>query len=300
MQLSSQNRWYLGGTVAVLALLWLSSKSQLISMPMESFGEASMSAPSYAPSPLMAVRGKMAQDGFAPGIMMNESAGDTAATVEARVIRNASLSLLVENIQGSIEKIGTYAQEAKGYVEHSNSGEGADGARYGYITLRVPDETFMGTIALVRSEGMRVQDESITAQDVTEQYTDLQAQLNTAKAEEQAYLGLLNRAGSVSDLLQVQRELSQVRSRIESLQGRIQYLENQTDYSTISINLSEDKVVSLPSKPFRFMAIIREAGSALVQVIQGLATALVWLVIVVAPIALVAWGVFMAVKRWRK
>jgi hypothetical protein len=291
--------WHIGGVIAATLLIILAQRSATIAVPPMMDYEAAFS--SYAPAPGMAVRGKMMGGNEAVGMMADSfTAGETAATSDARVIRNASLSLLVDSIEKRVANIGTIAQSVKGYVEHANSGEQEDGTRYGYITIRVPDEAFQTAISAIRGEALKVEDDSITSQDVTEQYTDLQAQIRTAQAEEQAYLGLLSRAGSVSDLLQVQRELSQVRGRIESLQGRINYLENQTDYSTISVNLSEDRTVTLPSKPFRLVATAKEAAAALVGLVETVATALVWLVVVGVPIALVGWGIWRASRPWRR
>lgn len=294
------SHWHIGGGIIALALIALLQKSIAFPIPAPMMNSAEETY-SYAPTPTMAVQGKMmGGESTNMSIVADSSAGDTAATSEARVIRSASLSLLVDSIEKRVGEIGTIAESVKGYVEHSNTGEQANGARYGYITVRVPDTAFQTAISAIRAQAVKVNDDSVTAQDVTEQYTDLQAQLYTAQAEEQAYLGLLARAGSVNDLLQVQRELSQVRGRIESLQGRIKYLENQTDYSTISVNLSEDRIVTLPSKPFRLGATIREAASALVRLGETLATAIVWLIVVGVPIALVGWLGWIIAKRAKK
>lgn len=235
-------------------------------------------------------------------MVVADSAGETAATTDARVIRNASLSLLVDSIEDAINQSSIIAEKYGGYVQHSNTGESPDGSRYGYTTLRVKDDQFTDALTSLKEGAVRVKDESVTAEDVTEQYTDLKAQLSNKRNEEQAYIGLLNRAGSVNDLLQVQRELSNVRGRIESLQGRIQYLENQTDYSTITVNFEEDRIVTLPSKKFRFIPVVRDAVAGLISVVQWLVTALVWIVIVGIPVCLVVWlGViaYRKIKRHR-
>ncbi len=233
-------------------------------------------------------------------IALGESAGETAADSETRVIRNGSLSLLVDSISNAVSDAAAIAEKNGGFVEHSNTGENPDGSRYGYATIRVADEKFNDAIEELKDLAGRVKDESVTAQDVTERYTDLQARLRNARAEEQAYIALLNRAGSVSDLLQVQRELSQVRGRIESLQGQIQYLENQTDYSTITINFEEDRVITLPSKKFRFVPIVKDATAGLVAIAQWFVTAIVWIVIIGIPVGTVLFGAWKIYKKIRK
>ncbi len=74
-------------------------------------------------------------------------------------------------------------------------------------------------MAELRKLAVRVEQESTTSQDVTEQYTDLQARLNNAKATEKQYLALLDKAATVEDMLSIQDSLSRVRTEIEQIQG---------------------------------------------------------------------------------
>ena len=96
-----------------------------------------------------------------------------------------------------------------------------------------------------------------TGQDVTEQYTDLEAQLRNAKAQEEVYLEILKQAKTVEDILLVQDRLGNIRAVIEGLEGRIKYLENATSYSTITVSLQEEPVVRAPTKEFRLGASVR-------------------------------------------
>ena len=90
---------------------------------------------------------------------------------------------------------------------------------WGKHSIRVPDEKFDQAMAELRKLAVRVERESTTSQDVTEQYTDLQARLNNAKATEKQYLALLDKAATVEDMLSIQDSLSRVRTEIEQIQG---------------------------------------------------------------------------------
>jgi hypothetical protein len=101
--------------------------------------------------------------------------------------------------------------------------------------------------------------------------------------------------------LSVQSYLGQVRGEIESLQGQIKYLENQTSYSTLSVSLSEEPTIKIPTKEFRPWSTIKEAGQALVAMFQNIAVGAIWLAILggglLLPIAIVILVVFWLVKK---
>ncbi|NQV11829.1 DUF4349 domain-containing protein, partial [Candidatus Uhrbacteria bacterium] len=206
--------------------------------------------------------------------------GDTAVDVDQKIIQTGYLTLLVDKIAEAVPRISDVATTHGGFTQNSNSGEYPNGNRYGSLTIRVPAESYESSLRDIRALALKVVDESTNAQDVTEEYTDLESRLAVAQDEEQAYLALLDRTDSVSDLLQVQRELSNVRARIESLEGRIKYLGNQTELSTITISLEEEASISVPTKPYRFISTVKDAFRGAINIAQSIVTLLVWVVIV--------------------
>lgn len=213
------------------------------------------------------------------GIIEEPTAGPIGGDIEQKIIRNGSIELVVDSIADTLTNIGEIAKRHGGLVQQSNAGERANGTRYAAITIRVPFEAYDAAVVELKATAIKVTSETSNAQDVTEQYTDLQAQLKVAREEEQAFLRLLDRSASVSDLLQVQRELSQVRTRIESLQGRIQYLDNQTSLSTLTISLKEEATLNVPTKPFRPGSSITNALQSLVVIGQNVVIFLIWAVV---------------------
>ena len=232
------------------------------------------------------------------------SAGQTAGEAEARIIQTGYVSIQVNDVYASVDELVTIAQANDGFAQSTNAGENPNGSRYGHVTIRVPSANYQATLNQIREAGVRVLDESSDAQDVTEQYTDLETRLTVAREEEQAYLALLDRANTVSELLEVQRELSNVRVRIESLEGQLQYLENRTSYSTITVSLQETAGVDVPTKPFQPDQTIKNALQSVVVAFQFLAEAIIWIVIlgvgVVLPVSLIAWAIRYGIKRARK
>lgn len=233
------------------------------------------------------------------------TAGQTAAEVDQKIIKTGYLDLAVDDVGETASKLSALATGKGGFVQESSVSERADGTHYGNVTVRVPSEQFESAMTEIKAYAASVTTESSQGQDVTEQFTDLEAQLRNAEAQEEEYLKILEQAETVEEILMVQSYLSSVRYTIESLEGRIQYLENRTSYSTISVAMSEEPTVRIPTKDFRFGATVSEAGQALVAILQNLAVAAIWLVVVgggiLLPVALVAWAVrkLMAKRRSR-
>lgn len=229
------------------------------------------------------------------------TAGETAAEVDQKIVKNGYLRLVVDKVADAAAEIGKIATERGGYVQSSSVTERGDGTYAGDVSVRVPVAKFEEAMGAVKGLATLVKHETATGQDVTEQYSDLQAQLRNAKAQEETYLGILKQAKDVEDVLAVQDRLGQIRSVIESYEGRLKYLENTTAYSTISVALEEEPIVRAPTKEFRFGAIVRGAVQTLVAAAQNLVAGLVYAVIVwggiLLPIALLAW---IAWKIWKR
>jgi hypothetical protein len=82
-----------------------------------------------------------------------------------------------------------------------------------------------------------VESEDGTSQDVTDEYTDLDANLRNLQASEDTLLKLTAQASNLNDVLTLERELANVRGQIERIKGRQRLLEHQTSMATIAINL---------------------------------------------------------------
>ncbi len=271
-------------------------------MPSYSKGEMALGVTSdaYAPAPTTA-RMYVNTGVTSPMPPYEPSAGQTAAEVDQKIIKNGYLNLSVVKVSETATKISDMAARRKGFVQSSSITERGDGTYSGDISIRVPAAEFEASMNEIKSYAALVKNETSTGQDVTEQYTDLEAQLRNARAQEEVYLEILKQARTVDDTLKVQQQLGMIRGQIESLQGRLKYLENVTSYSTISVSLAEEPSVRAPTKEFRPFTIVKEAFQTLVTVFQSLIAGLIWVVIVwggvLLPVALIAWLIWRAWKR---
>jgi hypothetical protein len=229
------------------------------------------------------------------------SAGATAAEVDQKIIKTASLDLQVTDVPEAARNAVTLATERGGFVQESSVSENGAGRKFGSVTVRVPSEKFDSLLVALRGLALVVRNESVAGQDVTEQYTDLAARLKNAKAQEATYLAVLAQAKSVEDILKVQNYLGNIRETIERYEGQLKYLENRTSLSTVSVSFSEEPAVPVPGKEFRPATAVQEAWRTLVALAQALLIFLIWFAIIggafLLPLVLIIWLIVWLVRR---
>jgi hypothetical protein len=206
------------------------------------------------------------------------------------IIYTGNISLVVQDTRESLTAITALAQEQGGYVSASNVYQVGDVPR-GSITIRVPAESYLDTLDKLRALAVRVESENSGTEDVSEEFTDLQARKANLEVTEKALQQLLEerqRVGSTSDILEVYRELTGVRGQIEEIEGRLRYLANKAALSTITIDLIPD-VLSQPVSiaGWQPQGVAKEALQALVVALQGLGNVAIWLAIFMLPLAVI-------------
>lgn len=165
-----------------------------------------------------------------------------APVPEQQVIKTSYINLEVTNFKEASFSISQVAAKYNGYVSDTFV-QDIGGTKQGYVTIRVPEQSFYDAIRDVETLGT-LKEENVSLQDVTLQYIDLTARLDNLKTEEKTYLRILDMATTVEDILKVEIQLERVRGEIESLQGTLNYMENQINYSTVQVYLREpEKVV---------------------------------------------------------
>lgn len=163
--------------------------------------------------------------------------GDHSSTAsgEQKLIRTASLDLIVNDIQATLNDVQSLASAKGGYVEESSTnGEGQSDSNAS-MKIRIPAAHLDESLNEIKKLAVRTVRESVQAQDVTRQYVDTEARLRTMRAEEQQYLTILKRASTVKDTVDVTEKLSEVRTEIEQAQAEMKSLVLQIDMSLITI-----------------------------------------------------------------
>ncbi len=250
-------------------------------------------APSRGTAPEPVLTEKAAKEEvFASRAALPEQVGEPAATEERKVIKSAYIKLEVGDFDTAVSEVERLASEAGGYVAQSNYYLTAGNHRRGTITIRVPESSFGSVIQEIRRLG-KVLSFSSTGRDVTEEYIDLEARLRNLKRQEERLLELLDRAESVKDVLEVERELGRVRGEIERLEGRLRYLNNRVEFATITVELVEPEPIA---QSLGLRSAISDAVKGLVTVTRALIVAVGYLL----PLAVLGAVFFALFRRMRR
>lgn len=192
------------------------------------------SAPPGAPAPTAQV----AKIADAPAQTQNTVASAPARKSRPQLIKRAELTLIVKSIDKSMNSVGKIVQKQQGDVLGFQDNQPIDNSKRqtASMQLRVPSQKLEVTLDELAKLGT-LQSRSLTAEDVSDQLVDFQARLKNLRKSEEAVLKILERSGSVSEVLKVSQELSNIRESIERISAQLNNLQNQVAYSTITLNL---------------------------------------------------------------
>jgi hypothetical protein len=201
------------------------------------------------------------------------------------IIRTGSLGLEVKDLdnallqaRGKIVGLGGYVSDS----ERSNQGDQSTAL----ITYRIPAARWDEALDDLRGVSSRVVSEDTKAQDVTGTILDLGARIDNLKATERALQAIMAQATKISDVLDVQNQLTTVRGQIEELSTQQAHLNDQAAMGTLAVTYTLPIVAVVhASAGFSLAAEFDRAAAYLVQMGQGLAVLLVWLGVVVLPVA---------------
>ncbi len=227
----------------------------------------------------------------AVGVSKPESGAEVAATGDAgagetvaghavpqddfgrKIVKTADLGITSEDVSGEAARAQQVVARFGGTIVSSQTYR-ADNATYADLILSVPSDRFEEALDELRGLGEAVTADTVSGQDVTEEYVDLQSRERNLLAAEQSLLDLYNRASDVHDALSIQRELTAIRGEIEQVQGRMQYLKQSSDTSQISLSIQPVATPPKPPPAWDPALVVAKAWTASLAVLQSLSTAI--------------------------
>jgi chitodextrinase len=158
------------------------------------------------------------------------------------IVRTGNVTMVVNDIPAAIAKITQLTNDNNGYVVSANKYSN-NKIFSGVISLRVPADQFENIMNSLRVMAVKVTTETISATDVSQEYTDLSSKLKNLEAAEAQLIAIMAKAGTVTEVLEVQNQLTSTREEIEVTKGRMQYLEQTSAMSLITVNLQQSTLV---------------------------------------------------------
>lgn len=160
-----------------------------------------------------------------------------------KLIRTVDISLKTEAFDADVEGIQQLLSQYGGYIEsmHQNGEAGSYYGRSASLTMRVPSEHLDAFLTGLDGFG-RVTSRSETTEDMTEQYTDNEARIQTLRTKLERLNTLLSQAEDVSDMLEIESEIADTQYQLDRYESRQLNIDRKVDMSYVYVNVQETVV----------------------------------------------------------
>jgi hypothetical protein len=153
------------------------------------------------------------------------------ATAGRKLVFQASMDLEALDLPAVEAFLDAAVQAAGGYVSRRNAGENSI-----FMQVRVPVTKLEGLMAALAGQG-RILGRSLSAEDVTDRYFDLEGRLRNKRLLEARYRQYLGEARTMEELLNIENKLSEVTNDIEWLEGTFRELGKRIELATLSVSI---------------------------------------------------------------
>jgi anti-sigma factor RsiW len=228
-----------------------------------------------------------------------------APAVAPMIARSVALTIVVKDFAASRADLDAILARHHGYAAQLTVNTPENDSRSFQASLRIPAPELSAALGELRALG-RVEVETQSGEEVTQQHADLVARLENSRETEQRLRDLLaQRTGKIDEVLQVEEAIDRVRGEIEGMEADQKALEHRVDFATVDLQLNEEYKEKLNPQSASlstnmrnaFVAGLRHASGALLGILLFLEefgpVLLIWAVILGIP-AILVW------RRYRK
>lgn len=205
------------------------------------------------PPPMASPAMRAAKVAAMPSEPQSEASDAVVAQVakqRPQLIKNADLSLSVASIDKLVPTVLQIVKQKQGdlFRFEDNKPQDDTSRHTASMEIKVPQQELEPTLDKLAKLGS-VQRRTLTAEDVTDQIVDNDARLRNLRKQEATLLKIMERSGSVRDVLSVAQELSNVRQNIEQIDAQLKSLKNRVAYSTINLTMEEAIALAPTGQP---------------------------------------------------
>ncbi|MBD0735092.1 hypothetical protein BGM09_19040 [Streptomyces sp. CBMA29] len=213
-------------------------------------GSDSVGAPSGAPN--------SSADSDKPATTGNSG----RSSAPSYLVRMAHLTVRTPKVGDALDKARAMAADAGGYAGTEDTSVDAGGHEQSTVQLRVPPAAYDGLLTRLAGLGT-LMERKVGVEDVTGQVVDVQSRIKSQQASVARVRKLMDQAGSLRDVVTLERELSTREADLESLQAQQAALRERTDLATVTLRLVEPPVKHVAAKPKHEDGFWTQVGHAL-------------------------------------
>ncbi|MDO5656146.1 MAG: DUF4349 domain-containing protein [Flavobacteriaceae bacterium] len=164
--------------------------------------------------------------------------GSQAVITEQMLIKRGNFSFQTGDVDKKHAEILELVTKYQAYVSNDNSYISHDRKTYN-TEIRLPKQFFDAFVNDLSQGVSHFDHKEVGVEDVTEEYVDINARLKTKKELEARYLELLSKAKTVSEMLEIEKQIGELQADIESIEGRLKYITQQVQFSTLNLSYYE-------------------------------------------------------------
>ena len=156
------------------------------------------------------------------------------SNIPQKIIKKAVIRFETNDLESTFSQIQKAIIANKGTVQNDSEGKEYDNI-YRNLIVRIPSQNFDAFIQSISKGVSYFERKEISSENVTEQYIDLNSRLKTKRKLEDRYLEILQKATKISEILEIEKQISTIREEIEAKEGQLKYLESRVAESTVTI-----------------------------------------------------------------
>ncbi|TDE55218.1 DUF4349 domain-containing protein [Flavobacterium sp. GT3P67] len=165
---------------------------------------------------------------------LNAPAKETPQSIEQKIIKEGSLRFQTNDLTATYNQIQNAAKSHNATIQNDTEGKDYESV-FRKLIIRVPSKNFDLFLKDISKGVAYFDNKEISSQDVTAEFIDIDARLKAKKVLENRYLELLKKANKVTEMLEIEKQLSSIREEIEAKEGQLNYMQNRVSFSTITV-----------------------------------------------------------------
>lgn len=165
---------------------------------------------------------------------LNAPVKEAPQSIEQKIIKEGNLRFETNDLTATYNQIQNAVKSQNATIQNDTEGKDYESV-FRKLIIRVPSKNFDLFLKDISKGVAYFDNKEISSQDVTAEYIDIDARLKAKKVLETRYLELLKKANKVSEMLEIEAQLSSIREEIEAKEGQLNYMQNRVSFSTITV-----------------------------------------------------------------